>query len=94
MLHASHIMPWAQYEKSSESLDPYNGFLLVPTLDQAFDKGLITFDAQGRIVKSNKLSEDDCKRLGIGDTMQIEQGKLTEKHINYLKYHWKHVFWK
>ena len=94
MLNASHIKPWSQCEKNSEWLDPYNGFLLVPTLDQAFDKGLITFDSQGRIVKSNKLSEDDCKRLGICDTMQIEQGKLIEKHIKYLKYHWKHVFQK
>jgi len=42
LLRASHIKPWADCETDAERLDVYNGFLLAPHLDAAFDLGFIT----------------------------------------------------
>ena len=39
LLIASHIKPW-RLADHQERLDPYNGLLLVPNLDKAFDLGL------------------------------------------------------
>jgi len=41
LLIASHIKPWSQSD-NKERLDPYNGFLLLPSLDKAFDLGFIS----------------------------------------------------
>jgi len=40
LLKASHIKPWRD-GSNEERLDKYNGLLLVPNLDSAFDKGYI-----------------------------------------------------
>ncbi|MDC0682621.1 HNH endonuclease signature motif containing protein [Sorangium atrum] len=42
LLRASHIKPWADCETDAERLDVYNGILLAPHLDAAFDRGFIT----------------------------------------------------
>lgn len=39
LLRASHIKPWADCETDAERLDVYNGILLAPHLDAAFDRG-------------------------------------------------------
>jgi hypothetical protein len=48
MLVASHIKPW-RASSNVERLDGYNGLLLLPTLDKAFDSGFISFDLAGRM---------------------------------------------
>lgn len=42
-LKASHIKPW-RCSNNIERLDVYNGLLLIPNLDSAFDYGYISFD--------------------------------------------------
>ena len=41
---ASHTKPWSACTHV-ERLDPFNGLMLTPNLDGAFDGGLVTFDA-------------------------------------------------
>lgn len=55
LLIASHIKPWA-LSSDDEKMDGNNGLLLAPHLDKLFDKGLITFSENGKIIISGKLS--------------------------------------
>ena len=88
LLTASHIKPWAK-SKATEKLDEDNGFLLCPNHDALFDKGFITFDNDGKIVISKKLSEQDCKCANVSVGMKIE---LSDGNKKYLRYHQKYVF--
>lgn len=68
LLVASHIRPWSK-SSNAQRLDGFNGLLLSPNLDKAFDKGLITFDAEGLIKLSPLLTEPD--KLGITAVMRV-----------------------
>ena len=48
LLVASHILPWSDFP--GERLNPRNGLCLTAHFDRAFDRGLITFDEQMRLV--------------------------------------------
>jgi len=54
LLRASHIIPWSESE--ARRLDPHNGLCLNALHDAAFDRGLITFDAEFRCVISPELA--------------------------------------
>lgn len=84
VLRASHIKPWAG-STNEERLDPYNGLLLIPNLDAAFDIGLITFDEDGKIQLSSQLCSEDVASLGILPTMRIST--IHKRHLKYLRYH-------
>jgi HNH endonuclease len=86
LLVASHIKPWNQ-SNNQERLDPYNGLLLLPNLDKAFDLGLISFDDVGNILISHEL--DDYSLLGINKKMRIN---IKDENKPYLKYHRSYVF--
>lgn len=88
LLRASHIKPWAESE-SSEKLDTDNGFLLCPNHDALFDGGFISFDNDGKVLTSNRISKNDYILTNIRDDMKVE---LTEKNKSYLEYHRKYVF--
>ena len=90
LLNASHIKPWAVCS-SGERLDPFNGFLLSPVYDRAFDEGLITFTDKGDIVISPAFGED-VERLGINKSARIEN--LSPFSLDYLKYHREYIFRK
>ncbi len=53
LLVASHILPWGSYIE--HRLNPHNGLCLARTQDTAFDKGLITFDEDYRLIISAYL---------------------------------------
>jgi HNH endonuclease len=55
LLVASHILPWGNYPE--HRLNPRNGLCLAQTQDTAFDKGLITFDEDYRLVLGPYLRE-------------------------------------
>lgn len=86
LLVASHIKPW-RAATDYERLDPFNGLLLLPTLDRAFDAGLITFEETGAIKISPLLL--DAKTLGINAAMKIIPDS---KHLPYLSFHREKVF--
>ena len=88
LLIASHIKPWAESEPK-EKLDVNNGFLMCPNHDKLFDKGYITFDDNGKIIISDRLTENDKVFLNVDSRMQIE---LTKSNKKYLKFHRENVF--
>ena len=88
-LKASHIKPWRD-STAEEKGDVYNGLLLIPNLDVAFDQGYISFDNSGKIIISDKLSNDDCEKLGINKNLKLK--KVEDGHRAYLDYHRKNVF--
>lgn len=55
LLVASHILPWGNYPE--HRLNPTNGLCLAQTQDAAFDRGLITFDENYRLVLGPYLKE-------------------------------------
>lgn len=57
LLRASHIVPWAECRSDKERLDVFNGLLLAAHWDAAFDRGLVSFDDQGRALVKPTLSQ-------------------------------------
>ena len=90
MLFASHIKPWSQ-SSSEEKTDVYNGLLLCPNHDKAFDAGLITFNDQGNIIISDKLNQSDRFLLNLREDMTIV---LPTNSLKYMAYHRKNIFHK
>lgn len=90
LLRASHIKPWAACETDFERLDVYNGFLLAPQLDAAFDCGLCTFSDGGTVVVSNALDDSACRLLGLDKGLRVS--KLSDEHRKYLPWHRAYVF--
>ena len=86
MLVASHIKPWSA-SSNAERLDGYNGLLLLPTLDKAFDSGLISFGQAGNILISPLLQ--DPEKLGITELMEVN---LKSEHQVYMEFHRGSVF--
>lgn len=89
VLRASHIKPWRS-SNNEERLDVYNGLLLIPNLDVAFDNGIVSFRDDGKIIISGILTEDDKLKLGIHPDMRIS--KVDNRHRKYLKYHRNYVY--
>lgn len=81
LLVASHIKPWRE-STNGERLDVFNGLLLVPNLDAAFDQGLITFDEAGRIIISPKLAHPE--KLDISPNAYV---RLENAHQPYMAFH-------
>jgi len=86
LLIASHIKPWRD-ANDQERLDTYNGLLLTPNLDKAFDAGFISFDSKGSILIS-KLIENPFK-IGIKIDMKAN---FKINHQKYLDYHRNSIF--
>jgi hypothetical protein len=92
ILRASHIKPWADCDNDGERLNVYNGFLLSANFDALFDKGLITFDDEGRIMFSSALSEDQIH--GIGGEKFNTLHWIDDRHLPFLEWHRNYVFVK
>lgn len=84
ILIASHILPWRN-STNYQRLDKFNGLLLLPNYDKLFDKGLISFDNNGKIIISYKLSESEQNILGISNNDKLF--KINEENIKYLTLH-------
>ena len=55
LLRASHIVPWSESEE--HRANPRNGLCLAATYDAAFDRGLIAFDEDFRLLLSPRILE-------------------------------------
>jgi len=89
LLRASHIKPW-RTSNNEERLEVYNGLLLLPNLDVAFDSGYISFTDDGKIIISDLLNEEELGKISIHLDMKI--AGINKRHGEYLKYHREHVF--
>lgn len=78
LLIASHIKPWSE-STPEEKLNHFNGFLLCPNHDFLFDKHLITFEDNGQIIISKRLSEDDKQLLNINNDIVINIEEKNKK---------------
>ena len=90
LLRASHSMPWADCSRDAQRLDVFNGLLLAPHLDAAFDTGLITIANDDTVVVSTRLQELDRQILGLQGSLRV--GRLTDEHRGYLRWHRDRVF--
>lgn len=88
LLNASHIKPWAT-SNDAERLDPFNGFLLSPVYDKAFDQGLITFEDSGAIRISSRLLPD-ARALSLSNSARIKSVHPLSRP--YLEYHRTYVY--
>lgn len=88
LLRASHVKPWRS-SSNKERLDPKNGLLLTAHLDALFDSGLITFDDNGVIVRSSRLSDDGDPRLHLDCGISAPLPNETKE---YLRHHREKVF--
>jgi hypothetical protein len=90
LLRASHIKPWADCANDAERLDVFNGLLLAPHLDAAFDCGFITLADDGAIVVSEGLGETARRLLGLTGGQSVHT--LAPGHRVYLQWHRERVF--
>jgi predicted restriction endonuclease len=88
-LRASHIKPWAKSD-SREKLDGNNGLLLAPHIDHLFDKGFISFEDDGRLLRSEALPQSVQDAWGL--TSQANAKPFSESQTLYLAYHRENVF--
>ncbi len=97
MLVASHIVPWS--ENLAERLNPANGLCLSRIHDVAFDRHLITFDEDYRLVIGKSLKTEcgnavlkesftafEGKRINLpAETIAPNQEFLTQHRIHFWK---------
>lgn len=84
MLIASHIKPWS-LSNDSERNDANNGLLLSRNIDALFDKYLISFDANGKVIISTNIPENIVDVLGIR-SFHLSK-RPTENQLKYLQEH-------
>ncbi len=85
VLRASHAKPWADCVNDAERLDVFNGFLLSANLDALFDRFLITFNDNGTMLVSSKLTMDQRISLGLISAFSLRW--VAKEHKHYLQYH-------
>lgn len=90
ILLSSHIKPYRDCDTNREAYDVHNGFLFSPNVDRLFDYGYISFDDEGKIMISEKISKEDLEVLGLNAEMKLT--KIEPKHREYLAYHRKNIF--
>lgn len=89
ILRASHIKPW-RASNNDERLAVHNGLLLSPVYDALFDQGLISFDSDGALRLSRRLSPRDIAALHLDRSAKL--AKVVPAHVSYLAYHNEFVF--
>lgn len=90
VLRASHTLAWAKCESDAQRLDVYNGLLLSANLDALFDRYLISFDCNGKLLMSSKISHVDLELLGLNKNMKLRW--VTTEHEVYLSQHRKLMY--
>lgn len=89
LLRASHIKPWRASDRQ-ERLDPNNGILLAVHFDCLFDNGFISFDEDGRLLISDRLSPEERAAFPVLDPAR--RIALTGGHLPYIAHHRTEVF--
>lgn len=86
LLIASHIVPWSKSTPSQQT-DHENGLLLSVSWDALFDKGLISFDDGGELLRSERLDEDTVNCLGISMDVALPFKLMTARRKENLSWH-------
>lgn len=88
-LIASHIKPWRDCT-DPEKLDGCNGLLLSPHVDRLFDRGLISFADDGKVLKSTKLPPAVWSAWGLDHVENV--GSFNFAQSAYLALHRAAIF--
>ncbi|MBL6995868.1 HNH endonuclease [Desulfobacula sp.] len=78
LLVASHIIPWSENEE--RRADPTNGLCLNVLHDKAFDRHLITFDENYRLVVSSILKKGDIPEFQSSNFAKLEGTTIVLPH--------------
>lgn len=95
LLVASHIIPWS--DSVERRADPTNGICLNALFDRAFDRGLVTFDENLRVVVSDRL-KGAALSANLRCSLDEMAGRLLEvpsrlpPAAEALEHHRRHVF--
>ncbi len=89
LLRASHIKPWRE-SSNPERTNRFNGLLLLPQYDHLFDKGLISFDDNGQLLRSPAIERIPISQLGISATDRLRT--VSHNHLPFLQYHREEMF--
>jgi uroporphyrinogen-III synthase len=81
LLRASHIKPWA-YSTVKQKLDPENGLLLSANLDALFDKYLISFDSDGRMLVSTRIESETLSVIPKEAKLRKTPSQRTKECLN------------
>lgn len=95
LLIASHILPWSSYPE--HRLNPHNGLCLARTQDAAFERGLISFDKDYRLILSphleNFLPEQTLDRnFAIYRGTPIRMPKKFQPNPDFIRIHREQTF--
>lgn len=91
-LVASHAVAWRDDSTPATRLDPYNGLPLTASIDKLFDRGLIGFADDGRLLRQPGLLDADLACLGLQPGARLRAEGLHDPHRPYLAAHrakWK-----
>jgi len=64
--------------------------MLSPTIHLLFDKGWISFTDSGDLMISDRLPEQDRKRIGMPE--HLSAGVFNKHQLPYLHYHRDNIF--
>ena len=84
-LRASHCKPWRDCS-NEERLDGENGLLLTPSIDHLFDRGFISFEANGRLLISPVADTSSLARMGVPVDRPLDVGPFISGQARYLEY--------
>ncbi len=89
---ASHTNPWAACDLDAERLEVFNGLLLAPHIDAAFDGGWIPVGDDGAVIVSGRLGAEERAILGLSGAVGVSG--IVGAHRGYLAWHRARVFEK
>lgn len=94
LLNASHILPWNA--DVTHRHDPSNGLAMSATFDRAFDRGLIAFDEQKRLILSPILGRhpDEATRRHFAayQGREMAAARRFEPSVKFLAWHRTSIF--
>lgn len=93
LLRASHIIPWKENEKIRGDLN--NVLLLAVPYDCLFDNGYISFEDNGQICISPRLTEEERNVFSVSNNLTLLfKGRDRKKICEYLRWHRENLFKK
>ena len=87
LLDAAHVLSHRK-STTNQRLDEQNGIYLATHLHKAFDRGLISFSSEGKLLFAPKFMPSDRKALGIPSEATLPF--LPDRTKEYLKWHRQH----
>ncbi|MBT3317096.1 HNH endonuclease [bacterium] len=87
-LIASHIKPW-RHADNDQRLDKENGLFLTPNIDHLFDRGLISFENNGKVIVAPRADTTSLNKMKIDTISNV--GSFSSGQKEYLEYHRDYV---